>query len=112
MKSSSFKTKAGNAAFGIALVFGAAAFGTVIIGVPAAKMGINPIMTDYNGAVQTVEKAGFKDAKATGYGWFACGIGESADLWRTKFTATNQNGQTVDGVVCSSILKAGTIRFN
>jgi len=97
----------------IAAIFGGVAFVIAAVGGSiTASAGINPLMTDFDGAVRTVEQAGFKDAKATGYGWFKCGIGEHADWWRTRFTATNQNGQEVTGVVCSSIFKGSTIRFD
>ncbi len=91
------------------VAFGVVGGGLFAIG---ASAGINPLMTDYDGAARAVEAAGFTGVKPTGYGWFSCGVGESADWWRTSFTATNQNGQQVEGVVCSSVLKGSTIRFD
>lgn len=112
MSLASLKQKAGNAAFGVALIFGAAALGTVVIGIPAAKMGINPLMTDYDGAQAVAEGHNLTNVKPTGYGWFACGFGEGADMWRTRFTAVNQNGKDVSGVVCSGLFKGGTMRLD
>jgi hypothetical protein len=112
MSRSSLKSTATNAAVGLALAFGVAAAGALFIGVPLAKAGLNPLMTDYDGTVRVVEGHGFKNVKATGYGWFSCGIGEQADLWRTRFTAVNQNGQDVSGVVCAGLFKGGTMRLD
>lgn len=112
MSLASLKTKAGNAAVTLGLLFGAAAIGATIIAVPTAKIGINPLMTDYDGAVRVVEGHGLTNVKATGYGWFGCGVGEGADMWRTRFTATNQNGKDVGGVVCAGFFKGGTMRLD
>lgn len=112
MSLSSLKKKASNMAASLAFVFGVAAVGATVIGIPAAHMGLNPLMTDYDGAVEVVEGHGLTDAKATGYGWFKCGFGESTEMWRTRFTATNQNGQEVSGVVCAGLFKGSTMRLD
>lgn len=82
----------------------------------APKMGLNPLMTDYDGAVHAVESqmGHLKDVKATGYGWFACSMGENGELWRTKFEAINtNNNEKVRGVVCEGLFKGATVRtFN
>ena len=100
---------------GLTAVFAAAA--TVIllpVGYGLGKAGLNPILRDSDGAVETVQKAhaDFTNVSATGYGWFACGFGESADLWRTDFRATNSNGEEVTGTVCDGLFKSATIRFD
>lgn len=112
MSFASLKSKAGNAVFSLSLVFGAVAIGAAVLAFPTAKMGINPLFTDRDGAVEVVENHGFTNARATGYGWFSCGVGENSDLWRTRFTATNQNGKEVTGVVCAGFFKGGTMRLD
>jgi len=56
---------------------------------------------------EVLKKSGFHDIQIGGYGWFACG----EDLFKTKFTATNVNGEKVEGTVCCGILKSCTVRF-
>ncbi len=99
-------------AFAISGIAGIFAVAALTLGFAAAKSGVNPLMTDNDGAIETVEKAGFNDVEATGYGWFSCGVGEQGELWRTDFKATNQNGEEVTGTVCKGFLKGSTIRFD
>lgn len=96
----------------LSVLFAMAASVVVCGGLGLAKMGLNPLMTDPDGAVATVENAGLTHARATGYGWFSCGVGEHSDFFRTKFKAVNQNGREVTGTVCSGFLKGSTIRYN
>ncbi len=53
--------------------------------------------TDEDATRETLRKAGFKDIAVGGYAMFACG---EHDAFSTEFTATNGNGERVNGVVC------------
>ena len=65
--------------------------------------------TDENTAIKTLDDAGFSEVRMTGWNAFSC---SEDDFYHTGFIAKNQNGKTVDGTVCSSILfKGATIRF-
>jgi hypothetical protein len=65
---------------------------------------------DAEGAKATVEKTTtlhdvtIKDERSL----FGCGKG---DLYRTKFSAVNDKGQKVDGIVCKGIFKGSTVRY-
>lgn len=60
-------------------------------------------------AIKALKANGFTDIQTQGYSFFGCGEG---DTFSTKFTAKNQQGQKVTGVVCSDWLKGSTIRFD
>lgn len=65
--------------------------------------------TNADKTVSTLQKSGFKNIKSGGYAWFACG---KDDTWATNFTATNVNGQEVEGVVCCGLIFKGcTVRY-
>jgi hypothetical protein len=67
--------------------------------------------SDPNETRQAVEAMGMKDVQPEGYAWFGCG---RDDDQRTRFTATNPNGQRVEGVACSNwspFGKATTVRI-
>lgn len=55
-----------------------------------------------------LEEQGYTNVEITGYNIFAC---SRDDMYRYNFTAINQNGKQVKGVVCSAPLKGYTIRF-
>jgi hypothetical protein len=55
----------------------------------------------------TLNAAGFKDIKVGGHAWFQCGN----DTYSTEFSATNTNGQHIEGAVCCGLLKRCTVRF-
>lgn len=63
--------------------------------------------TDPQGAKETLESSGYTDIRTKGYAWFACG---EHDFYATKFRAKNPLGVKTNGVVCSGILKNGTVR--
>lgn len=67
----------------------------------------NPMMTDEKGATDLLSKNQYTDIKIAGYGWNDC---EKGDVWRTKFTAVNRDGQAVKGVVCEHLQKTPVIR--
>ncbi len=60
-------------------------------------------------ARKALRDAGLKPVKVGGYSFFACG---KDDTFSTQFTATNAQGQTVTGTVCSGWLKGKTVRFD
>jgi hypothetical protein len=64
--------------------------------------------SDPKTAKKTLENSGYTNIELGGYSFFGCSDG---DRFSTKFTATNPNGVTVSGVVCSGWFKGGTIRF-
>ncbi len=65
--------------------------------------------TDESATLETLRKAGYSDAKTTGYKYFAC---SDSDDTHTGFVAKNPKGETVEGVVCCGyFMKACTIRF-
>ncbi len=65
--------------------------------------------SDDRAARSALDAAGFSEIVIRGFGWTGCG---RDDDFTTKFTAKNQNGRAVSGVVCSGWFKGGTIRFN
>jgi hypothetical protein len=65
--------------------------------------------TDPETATRVLDDAGFKNINADGFAPFDCG---ENDVYRTKFTAQNQNGKTVSGAVCAGLPKNSTIRFD
>lgn len=58
-------------------------------------------------STKTLVKSGYTDIEITGWLPFSCGD----DTFSTGFTATNPQGQPVEGVVCCGILKACVVRF-
>lgn len=65
--------------------------------------------TNESATVETLQKAGFRDIRTTGYAWLACG---DDDTFATKFQARNPTGQLVNGVVCCGLIGKGcTIRW-
>lgn len=65
--------------------------------------------TSQSDAQRALESAGYTEIQSGGYDVFAC---SKDDFYSTKFTAKNQAGQQVNGVVCSGLLfKGATIRF-
>lgn len=63
--------------------------------------------TDSSQATKALEGAGYKNVKITGYAFFGC---DKNDAFHTGFEAVGQNGQQVEGVVCSGFFKGATIR--
>lgn len=64
--------------------------------------------SDPEAASEALHKAGFTDLNIGGYAPFLCG---EDDAFTTTFSATNPNGERVEGVVCSGWFKGATIRF-
>lgn len=65
--------------------------------------------TDPPTAERALDDMGMKNIHVGGYSWFGCG---QDDWYATKFTAINQNGKYVAGVVCNGIwFKNSTVRF-
>jgi hypothetical protein len=75
----------------------------------ALVMVLSSSCTNESGARSALRSHGFKNVQITGYaGPFECG---EDDLSTTGFTATNQAGQKVSGVVCCGWFKSCTVRF-
>lgn len=65
--------------------------------------------TNSEDAHRALRNSGYTDIQTGDYAFFACG---RDDFYHTKFTAKNQQGQFVSGVVCSGLfLKGATVRF-
>jgi len=65
--------------------------------------------TNVEEAQRVLEAQGFNNIEITGYNFLGCG---QDDTFRTGFVAIGQNGQKIEGTVCSGIfLKGNTIRF-
>lgn len=65
--------------------------------------------TDADEAKRVLEAQGFKNIEITGYNFFGC---SKDDTFHTGFIAIGQNGQAVEGTVCSGLIfKGSTIRF-
>lgn len=65
--------------------------------------------TNADNATKVLSNAGYTNIQITGYNFFAC---SEDDKVHTGFTATAQNGNKVEGTVCSGLLfKNSTIRF-
>lgn len=60
-------------------------------------------------AESVLEKTGYTDVQVDGVDFLGCGEG---DIFRTKFTATTEQGKKVTGVICSGIWKKATIRYD
>lgn len=66
--------------------------------------------TNSHDAVKALTAIGFTNIEMTGFAWFAC---SGEDWYSTGFSATNPQGLTVEGAVCSGLyLKNSTIRFS
>lgn len=66
----------------------------------------NPYWTDEADARATLEHHGFKPETVGGYAWFA-----GTELYKTKFTAIDQNGQTVKGIVFKAPISGSRIQL-
>ena len=65
--------------------------------------------TDEESTISTLQKSGYTNIKIGDYAWFDC---SENDFFRTRFSATNVNGERVEGVVCCGLLfKSCTVRF-
>ncbi len=60
-------------------------------------------------ALDTLNKAGFKQPVVTGSNWMTCGEGDKE--LGADFEAINTSGQKVNGTVCCGIFKGCTVRF-
>lgn len=60
-------------------------------------------------AREVLAAQGFTEIEITGYDVFGC---SEDDTFHTGFKATAPNGNRVEGVVCSGILKGATVRFD
>lgn len=73
-----------------------------------AALGLSACSSDKT-ARHALTAQGFTDIETHGYSVFGC---SDNDTVKTKFTATNTNGQRVSGVVCSGLIfKNATIRW-
>lgn len=63
--------------------------------------------TDVPKATRALEGAGYTQIEMTGWKMFGC---SENDTFHTGFRAKGPNGQPVEGVVCSALLKGATIR--
>lgn len=59
-------------------------------------------------AYRILEESGYSQIQLKGYDIFSC---SEDDMVRTKFTAKNNAGNMVNGVVCAAPLKGSTIRL-
>lgn len=66
--------------------------------------GVNPQQ-----ATRALSAQGIKDVKIGGYSWFA-GCGKD-DEFASTFTGIGQDGNPVEGVVCSGWFKGVTVRY-
>lgn len=73
----------------------------------AAMMLVLVGCSDSDGAKRAVESMGYTNVKTHGWALFGCA---DDDAFKTKFTATGQNGKPVSGVVCGGFLKGSTVR--
>jgi len=64
--------------------------------------------TNPDEAKRVLEASGFTHIQITGYSIGGCA---EDDFYHTGFIAIGQNGQAVEGVVCSGLFKGSTIRF-
>jgi hypothetical protein len=67
----------------------------------------NPLWQDPKGAARTLEDAGYTPVSVGGYSWF-----NGSDAFKTKFTAINPHGKTINGTVTEGLIfKGSSIRF-
>lgn len=86
----------------------------VLAGLFAATLGVAGLnlvgLEDRDGAMTALQDDGrFTQIEVGGRDSFSCGNG---DLYRTHFTALNQNNKKVEGTVCAGIFKGSTIRLD
>ena len=60
-------------------------------------------------AASALSSMGMTNIEYTGNRWTGCGVG---DTFHTGFCAINISKKRVCGVVCSSMTKGGTVRFD
>lgn len=63
---------------------------------------------DFEKGKQQLEQQGYKNIQNTGYKLFGC---DEKDVFRSGFTATDSNGNKVEGCFCSGVLKGVTVRM-
>ncbi|MBL1147603.1 MAG: hypothetical protein HND56_12145 [Pseudomonadota bacterium] len=86
----------------------------ILAGLFAATIGVAGVnlvgLEDQDGARAALQNDGrFTQIDVGGRDSFSCGKG---DLYRTHFTALNQNNKKVEGTVCAGIFKGSTIRLD
>lgn len=64
--------------------------------------------SDEEGTRTLLKKNGYTDIAISGYEYFGC---DKNEFFHTAFTAKNQNGVVIEGIVCKGFLKNSTIRF-
>lgn len=65
--------------------------------------------TSSSDANRALKSQGYTNIQITGYNMFSCG---EDDFYSTGFIATNPQGLSVNGTVCSGLLfKGATVRF-
>lgn len=89
-----------------ALMFAAAS----LAGILAATWYVNDsdVLTDVDGATETIRKAGYKPVSVGGYSAYGCGRGEFV---ATGFTAQNAEGTQFSGTVCKTPFGRQRITF-
>lgn len=63
---------------------------------------------DFKKGKRNLEQQGYTNIKNTGYNAFCCSEDEN---FSTGFSATDKNGNTIEGCFCSTALKGVTVRF-
>lgn len=84
----------------------------ILYAVAVAAALLLPACSDPEAAVKTAKAHGFRDVQVTGHRWTGCGRDDDTS---TGFTAFNQNGDAVSGVVCSNwspFGKTNTLRID
>ena len=65
--------------------------------------------TNKDDAQRALKYEGFTNIQVTGFNFFGC---SKDDFYHTGFIATNKNGVSVEGTVCSGLLsKNATVRW-
>ena len=77
--------------------------------IAAAALMLSACGVNSDQATRTLRSMGYTDIQIGGYAIFGCGDNDS---FRSKFTATGQDGTKVSGVVCSAWFKGMTVRFD
>lgn len=89
------------------LLFASASLAALLGGI--AYVNNSDVLTDVEGATDTVTRAGYKPVTVGGYSPLGCQRGE----WlATGFSATNASGQAVTGTVCKTLFGAQRLSFH
>lgn len=85
--------------------------GVLFAGTVFAAMGITASLggcSDREVGKELLPDLGLSEIKYDGFGWFDCG---EADWFRSRYSAKNQQGKTIQLTICEGFYKGKTVRY-